>query len=111
MLIALVAFAAASLFHHIHNAEFLAQYPMMPAWMSRASVYAAWAVATAIGVLGYRLRRRGLLYVYGGYGLLGLAHYALAPASAHTPLMNVSIAVEVATAAALLILVWKRRIE
>jgi hypothetical protein len=107
LLIAFVAYAAASLLHHIHNAEFFAQYPMMPAWLSRTMVYAAWIVATSIGVLGYRLRRRGLLFVYGSYGLLGLAHYALAPVSAHTPVMNLSIALEVATAAALLILVWR----
>ena len=57
---------------------------MMPAWLSRTMVYAAWIVATAIGVLGYRLRRRGLLNIYGAYGLLALVHYALAPVGVHT---------------------------
>ena len=27
----LLAYGAASLFHHIHNAEFLSEYPNMPA--------------------------------------------------------------------------------
>ena len=109
LLIALVAFAAASLLHHVHNAEFLAQYPMMPAWLSRTMVYAAWVVATTIGVLGYRLRRRGLLFIYGAYGLLALVHYALAPVGVHTVAMNLSIALEVATAALLLIVVHRWR--
>lgn len=111
MLIAFVAYAAASLFHHIHNAEFLAQYPMMPAWLSRTMVYAAWIVATAIGVLGYRLRRRWLLLVYGAYGLLSLIHYALAPVGVHTLAMNLSIGLEVATAALFLAVAYRWRFE
>jgi len=109
LLTAFVAYAAAGLLHHIHNAEFLAQYPMMPPWLSRAMVYAAWIVATAIGVLGYRLRRRGLLNLYGAYGLLALVHYALAPVGVHTIAMNASIALEVATAALFLIVVYRWR--
>lgn len=109
MLIAFVAYAAASLLHHVHNAEFLAQYPMMPAWLSRTIVYAAWLVATAIGVLGYRLRRRGLLNLYGAYGLLALVHYALAPVGVHTLAMNVSIWLEVASAALFLVVVYRWR--
>jgi hypothetical protein len=37
-----LAYAAASLVHFVHNAEFLADYPSMPAWLSRATVYGAW---------------------------------------------------------------------
>jgi len=37
LLPALAAYAAASLFHHVHNAEFLDQYPNMPAWLSPAT--------------------------------------------------------------------------
>jgi hypothetical protein len=93
---------AATLFHHIHNAEFLHDYPNLPAWISRAAVYLAWLIATAIGLIGYRLRHRGLLVLYACYGLDGLVHYALAPMSAHTTMMNLTIWLEAATAAALL---------
>jgi hypothetical protein len=30
--VSLVACAAASLFHHVHNAEFLGEYPSRPVW-------------------------------------------------------------------------------
>ena len=105
----LVAYAAASLFHFAHNAEFLAEYPNLPAWLSRAKIYAAWLGTTAVGALGYLLLRRGfrlsglaLLAVYAVLGFDSLTHYGLAPASAHTAAMNASIWLEVATAALLL---------
>lgn len=107
----LLVYAAASLFHHVHNAEFLADYPNMPAWLSPAAVYAAWAGATAIGVLGYWLRRPALLVAYGCYGVGVLAHYALAPVSAHSPMMNLSIGLEAAAAAALLVAALRRSNE
>jgi len=107
--IALLACVAATLFHHIHNAEFLDHYPNMPTWLSPLRVYAAWSAATAIGVIGYWSLRRGyktsglaLLLAYGCYGLDGLAHYALAPMSAHSATMNVTIWLEAVTAVALL---------
>jgi hypothetical protein len=118
LLMFLLAYAGASLSHHVHNAEFLDQYPNMPAWLSPMGVYAAWTAATAVGIAGYALLRGGyriagliLLIVYGFYGLDGLAHYTLAPVSAHTPMMNLSIWVEAATATALLFAVFQRRIE
>jgi hypothetical protein len=118
LLLALLACIAATFFHHVHNAEFLDQYPNMPAWLSRVRVYAAWSAATAIGIAGYALLRRGyrmvglvLLIVYGLYGLDGLAHYALASVSAHTLAMNVSICLEAATAVALLAAVLSNRRE
>jgi hypothetical protein len=98
----LLVYAAASLFHHVHNAELLDQYPNMPAGLSRAGVYAAWLIATAVGILGYWLRRRLLLALYAFYGLGVLVHYAIAPMAAHTPMMHLTIALEAATAAALL---------
>ena len=108
----LALYAAASLFHHAHNAAFLDQYPNMPAWLSPAAVYAAWLASTAIGLLGYWLLRRGyrfaglsLLVAYGCYGLEVLAHYALAPVSAHTPMMHWSIAFEATTALVVLVAV------
>ena len=111
---ALTAHAAASLVHHIHNAEFLAHYPGMPAWLTRPGVYMAWLVSTLIGVAGYGLLRYGqraagfiLLLGYICYGINSLAHYALAPVSAHTLGMNASIGLEAATAAILLIALLK----
>ena len=108
-LVLLVAYGAASLFHHVHNAEFLAEYPNMPAWLSRAQVYAAWLGVTAVGLAGYflmrwRFRLAGLLAlgVYGALGLYGLGHYVVAPLSAHTLTMNITIFLEV-TAALLLL--------
>jgi len=115
LLAAVLAYGAASLFHHVHNAEFLVEYPNLPAWLSRAGVYAAWLGVTAVGGAGYLLLRRGqervglgLLGVYGLLGLYGLAHYALAPISAHTLTMNLTIGLEVATAVFLLITVAGR---
>jgi hypothetical protein len=101
--IALTIAAAASLVHHVHNAEFLGDYPNLPAWISRAVVYGAWLGTTAIGVLGYVLRLRFLLIAYGCYGLGALVHYAVAPLAAHTPVMHLTIGLEAATAAVLLI--------
>jgi hypothetical protein len=69
LLACLLAYAAASLFHHLHNAAFLDQYPNLPAWLSPM-----WA----------------------------LAHYLVAPVSAHTLAMNLSIWLEAAAAAGLL---------
>ena len=111
----LLIYATASLFHHAHNAAFLDQYPNMPAWLSPGAVHAAWLVSTAIGLLGYGLLRRGyrfaglsLLVAYGCYGLDVLAHYALAPLSAHSPMMNLSIGLEAAAAATLIVAVLRR---
>jgi len=109
LLILLLLYCAASLFHYAHNAEFLSDYPNMPAWLSPALVYGAWLGVTAVGLAGYLLIRRGfqivglaVLGVYGALGLDGLGHYALAPLSGHTFTMNASIWLEAATAAVLL---------
>jgi hypothetical protein len=105
----LLVYCAASLFHYAHNAVFLDEYPNMPAWLSPARVYAAWLGVTAVGVIGYllyrgRYRLVGLivLAVYGALGLDGLAHYRLAPVTAHTWGMNLSIWFEVSAALAVL---------
>ena len=102
-------YAAASLLHFSHNAEFLAAYPNLPESFTRLGVYGAWLAVTAVGVFGslllrWRLRLAGLLTlaVYAAFGLDGLAHYTLAPMSAHTGMMNFSILFEVAMALLLL---------
>lgn len=109
-LLALVLFyMAASLFHHVHNAEFLEEYPNLPRWMTPGLVYAAWCGITGLGLLGYLLLRRGrevmglaLLAVYGGAGLYGLVHYGLAPLAAHSTAMNSGIWLEAASGLLLL---------
>jgi hypothetical protein len=112
LLVLLLAYGAASLFHHVHNAEFLPQYPNMPAWLSPAQVYAAWLGVTLVGVVGYLLVRRGYqlaglsaIAAYAALGFDGLGHYSVAPLSAHTMTMNLTIWLEVATALLLLVAV------
>ena len=109
LLILLVVYAAASLVHFVHNAEFLAEYPGMPAAWTREGVYLVWLAMTLIGVVGWLLATHsfkvaGLLLValYAVCGLDSLGHYVLAPLSAHTMAMNSTILLEV-TAAALVL--------
>jgi hypothetical protein len=105
----LVALAAASLPHFIHNAEFLADYPGLPQTWTRAGVYGAWVAMTLIGVCGWLLVRAGyhviglgLIAVYAVCGTDSLGHYVVAPLSAHTTAMNSTILLEVSAAALLL---------
>jgi hypothetical protein len=109
LLVVALTYGAASLIHHAHNATFLDQYPNLPLWLSPRGVYAAWCAVTAVGVGGfvlvyarYPLAGLALLGVYAAYGLDGLAHYAVAPVSAHTSTMNFTIWLEVTTALLLL---------
>jgi len=108
----LLAYAAASLVHYVHNATFLDDYPNMPAWLSPVRVCAAWFAVTGVGLAGYLLFSRGyrlaglvVLAAYAALGLDGLGHYSLAPFSAHTFGMNLSILLEVAMAVVLLLAV------
>ena len=114
----LLAYTAASLFHYSHNATFLADYPNLPAWLTRAEVYAAWLAVTAVGVAGYALVTTGfesaglfVLTIYGLMGLDGLGHYAVAPMSAHTLAMNASIWLEAATAIAVLVAIARLKLS
>ena len=110
----LVLYAAASLVHFAHNAEYLSDYPNLPAWLSRSGVYLAWLGLTAVGVVGFVLYRSSLqlaglllLGLYAALGFDGLLHYTRAPFGAHTSVMNFTIWFEVATAAVLLLaVVW-----
>jgi hypothetical protein len=110
-------FFAANLTHFVHNAEFIAIYPGIPAWLTREKVYLAWLAGAAIGVLGLlitgtRLKKVGFAFVaaYGALGIDGLAHYALALCSEHTLTTNLTIWFEVLAGASLLVassrLIW-----
>jgi hypothetical protein len=103
-------YLAASLLHFAHNAEYLADYPNLPAWLSRSDVYLVWLGEAAVGIGGYMLYRTGrrlagllLIGVYAVLGFDGLLHYTRAPLEAHTAGMNFTIWFEVAAAALLLI--------
>jgi len=105
----LLVYAAASLAHFIHNAEFLADYPGMPAAWTREGVYTVWVGVTLIGVVGWLLAMRGypiigllLIALYAVCGLDSLGHYLLAPMSGHTAAMNTTIVAEVIAAALVL---------
>jgi hypothetical protein len=113
--VSVLCYALASLAHHVHNAELLRAYPEMPAWLTRADVYVAWAVVTAVGACGYALVRASktraglaLLAFYAALGWYGLAHYAVAPFSAHGVAMNLTIVVEVLAATVLAVVVLRR---
>lgn len=110
LLVLLLTYGTASLVHFVHNAEFIASYPNMPASWSRAEVYFAWIGLTVVGVSAWFLVARGhriagllLAAVYAALGLDSLGHYVLAPMSAHTVAMNATILLEVTTAALLFI--------
>jgi len=111
----LVGFALASLIHFVHNAEFLADYPGLPLSWTRALVYGAWLALSVLGLAGWFATRAGypliglvLLGCYAAGGLDSLGHYALAPMTAHSVAMNVTILLEVGAAALLLVEVLRR---
>jgi hypothetical protein len=88
----------ASLAHFAHNAEYIAYYPNMPAWLTREKIYLAWLGVCGVGVAGlvalrFRLTTFGgfLIAAYGALGLDGLAHYTLALCSEHTLVTNITI--------------------
>jgi hypothetical protein len=88
----------ASLAHFAHNAEFIAYYPNMPAWITRETVYLVWLGQAAVGAVGLIVLSSGLVglgavlvALYGAFGLDGLAHYTLALCSEHTLAANVTI--------------------
>ncbi|RYF20783.1 MAG: hypothetical protein EOO77_07350 [Oxalobacteraceae bacterium] len=110
MEVLLVLYLGASLLHFTHNAEFAQDYPNLPDWVDRSSVYLTWLGITAGGVLGYVLFRLGsrvlgliVLCLYAAAGLDGLLHYTLAPMGAHTHGMNFTIWFEVVVASVLLL--------
>lgn len=102
----LLLYCAASLLHFAHNAEYVADYPNLPGWISRQSIYVAWCAIFLTGFCGYLLFRSGrtipgliLLAIYTALGFDGLLHYGRAPISSHSFGMNLTIWIEVLTAA------------
>ena len=103
------AYFLTSLGHFSHNAEFICEYPNLPAWLTSAQVYGVWAAITSVGATGLLLMRKqfmaaGLLLmaIYAALGFDGLGHYALAPLELHPLMANVTILSEVVAAAILL---------
>jgi len=108
----MLIYGAASLLHFSHNALYLHDYPNLPAWLTSGGVWGAWVIVAGTGAAGYwiysRLSRAAglvLIAVYAAFGLAGLDHYTVAPVSAHTVAMNLTILLEVATAVVLLVCV------
>ena len=115
LLVGLAVYCAASLAHFSHNAIFADSYPGLPATLTPFRIMGAWLLEAAIGIVGYLLVRRGhyrsglaLVALYAALGFDGFAHYALAPASAHTTAMNASIWAEAIAGALLLTIVVGR---
>jgi hypothetical protein len=110
----LVLYGLASLVHFVHNAEYLVDYPNLPAWLSRFQIYVVWCGITALGLAGYTLYRRShtviglsLVAVYAAFGFDALLHYRRAPFAAHTVAMNLTIWSEIAAAALVVLAVIK----
>ncbi|QJR14874.1 hypothetical protein [Usitatibacter palustris] len=108
--ILLLIYGAASLIHFIHNAEFLRDYPGLPATWTRGGVYLVWIGMTAVGLLGWTLHKRGfvvwglmVLAAYAAIGIDSLAHYIVAPMLEHSVAMNATILLEVTAATLVLV--------
>ncbi len=102
----LLFYCGASLLHFAHNAEYVADYPNLPAWISRTSIYVTWLAIFCVGLSGYLLYRSRfafpgliLMAIYAILGLDGLLHYSRAPMAAQTASMNATIWIEVVAAA------------
>ncbi len=92
----------------------LASHPNLPVWITASGVYAPWLGIAVVGMAGYVLTQLGfvvlgltLLALYAFAGLDGLAHYALAPITAHSIAMNATIGFEVVTASVLLVAIGR----
>jgi len=110
LLVLVAVYFVASLAHFRHNAEFIAFYPGMPAWLTHEKIYLVWLAVTGFGLIALVFARLALpalallfLAAYGAFGLDGLTHYTLALCSEHTLLANITIWSEAATGMALLL--------
>jgi hypothetical protein len=105
-----LVFFIANLTHFAHNAEYIAYYPGLPAWLTREKVYLAWAFGVSVGLAGLLIARSklkllgvALVAAYGATGIDGLAHYTLALCSEHTLATNLTIWFEVLAGLSLLL--------
>jgi hypothetical protein len=105
----LLAYGAASLLHFGHNAAFAHAYPNLPAGLTAPRILVVWVAEASIALAGWIAVGRGharaglaAIALYAALGFDGLGHYALAPVSAHSLAMNLTIALEAVTAGALL---------
>jgi hypothetical protein len=103
-------FFIANLTHFVHNAEYIAFYPGLPAWLTREKVYLFWIAGASVGLAGLllaqtRMKLVGLVLIaiYGASGVDGLAHYTLGLCSDHTLATNLSIWFEVLAGLSLLL--------
>lgn len=110
-----LVYSVASLVHFTHNAEYIALYPNMPAWIAREDVYLAWLAVAAVGVagglmwaFGQRAAALVALGLYGAMGLYGLLHYTLALCSEHTLVMNLTIWFEAAAGSILALAAFRQ---
>ena len=110
LLVLIAAYFLASLVHFSHNAQYIAFYPGMPAWLTPGRVWLFWFAVCGVGLLAWVLNRLGMkalglmvLGVYGALGLDGLLHYRLGLCSEHTLLANLTIWAEAATGLMLLL--------
>ncbi len=75
-------YLVASLVHFVHNAEFLRDYPNLPASWTSTGIYVAWLGMTSVGLSGYVLMSRGhprlglgALMIYCALGSLRRRHF------------------------------------
>jgi hypothetical protein len=92
-----------------HNAQYIAFYPGMPAWLTPGKVWLFWLAVTCVELAALAFARAGrpsiallTLGVYGALGLDGLLHYTLGLCSQHTLVANLTIWAEATTGLALL---------
>lgn len=110
LLLLVATYFLASLAHFSHNAQYIAFYPGMPAWLTPGKVWLFWFAVCGVGLLAFALIRLGLpalgllaLGVYGALGLDGLLHYRLGLCSQHTLIANLTIWAEATTGLMLLL--------
>lgn len=70
-------YCTASLLHFTHNAEYIAFYPNMPAWITRDTVYLAWLAITAVGAVA-------LVFAFAGWRIAAASHSPCTAASGST---------------------------
>jgi hypothetical protein len=98
----LVSAFLVSIVHYVDNTVRFDEYAKGEGPVTRAMIPLAWLVFTAFGAWGYVQFRRGRftaaaigIAVYSTSGLIGLAHYTVAPPADFDTFQNVFIALDV----------------